>query len=205
VTAPSRRTLFALAAGSLAVVVLGGGAWFWHAAEQRRVMAAYAVVMVRVAVAQSPQATAEARAAAARDLEAILARYPSASAAPQAAYELANLRYDAGQYVAARAAYEVALAQGATGTLRTLAQAGLGYAWEAERDWAKAIDAYRAALAPLGPKDFDYEPLLLDLARAQELAGRKTEAVETYRRILKEVPQARRAEEIRARLMNLGG
>jgi len=45
----------------------------------------------------------------------------------------------------------------------------------------------------------------VDRARTQELAGRKDEAVETYRRILKELPQARRGEEVRARLMRLGG
>src|SRR2546430_6021810 len=75
-------------------------------------MAAYAVVMVRITAAQGSEATPAARAGAMRDLEAILARYPSAGAAPQAAYDLGNLRYDAGQYAAARAAYEVALARG---------------------------------------------------------------------------------------------
>ena len=168
-------------------------------------MAAYADVLVRVASAQGPQATAEARTAAIHDLEAILARYPSAAAAPQTAYDLGNLRYDAGQYGAARAAYEVALARGATGTLWTLAQAGIGYTREAEGDFPKTIDAYRAVLARLGPRDFYYEVLLADLGRAQELAGRKPEAIETYRRILKELPQARRADEIRARLRSLGG
>ena len=56
----------------------------------------------------------------------------------------------------------------------------------------------------MGPKDFYYEALLADLGRAQELAGRMPEAIATYRRLLKELPQARRAEEIRARLMRLG-
>jgi len=205
VIAPSRRTLLVLAGAVLAVLVLGGAAWVWYAADQSRARAAYADVMVRVAAAEGPQATAEARTAAARDLEAILARYPSAAAVPQMAYQLGNVRYGAGQYAAARAAYEVVLARGATGTLRTLAQVGRGYTWEAERDWAKAMDAYRAALATLGPKDFYYEALLVDLARTQELAGRKDEAVETYRRILKELPQARRGEDVRARLMRLGG
>jgi len=46
--------------------------------------------------------------------------------------------------------------------------------------------------------------LLIDLARMEELSGRKAEAVAAYRRILKEVPQARRAEDIRARLLALG-
>jgi len=44
----------------------------------------------------------------------------------------------------------------------------------------------------------------MDLGRSEELAGRKAEAIETYRRLLKEIPQARRASEIRARLTALG-
>src|SRR2546430_17667103 len=115
-------------------------------------MAAYAVVMVRITAAQGSEATPAARAGAMRDLEAILARYPSAGAAPRAAYDLGNLRYDAGQYAAARAAYEVALARGATGTLRNLAQAAIGSTREAEHDVSKAIDAYRVTPAGLGPR-----------------------------------------------------
>ena len=64
VIAPSRRTLLVLAGAVLAVLVLGGAAWFWYAAEQSRARAAYADVMVRVAAAEGPQATAEARTAA---------------------------------------------------------------------------------------------------------------------------------------------
>lgn len=200
----SRRTLLAIAGGVVALAVLGTAGWFWYANEQHRALATYAEAFARLRAAQSPQAAPEARSAALRELEASLARFPSSSAAPQAAYQLAGLRYDAGDYGAARGAYEVVLARGTRGTLGTLARAGIGYTWEAERDYAKAIEAYVAALAPLGPRDFHYEALLVDLGRAQELAGRKPDAITTYQRVLKELPQARRAEEIRARLLSLG-
>lgn len=202
--AVSRRTLVAILAGIVVLAALVAAGWFWSASEQHRAMTAYAEALARVRAAQSPQATPEARSAAVKGLEAVLAGFPSAPAAQQAAYQLAGLRYDAGDYGAARRAYEVVLARGASGTLRTLAQAGLGYTWEAERQYPRAIDAYATALATLGPKDFYYEALLADLGRAQELAGRKSEAIATYQRLLKELPQARRAEEIRARLMSLG-
>ena len=65
-------------------------------------------------------------------------------------------------------------------------------------------EAYRAALAALGPQDFLYEQLLLTLARVQEVVGQKAEAVQTYRRVLAEVSQTRRGPEIRARLLALG-
>lgn len=196
--------LIALAGGVVVVVALAVGGWFWYSAVQSRTLAAYAEALSRLRAVQGPQTKPEDRAAAAREVEAILARYPSSSAAPQAAYELASLKYDAGDYQAARRAYEVVLAGGASGTLRTLARAGVGYAWEAEREYAKAIEAYRVALDGLGSKEFYYETLLSDLGRSQELAGKRTEAASTYTRLIKEFPQGKRVDDIRLRLARLG-
>lgn len=203
--AVSRRTLLALVGGLLGLTALGAAGWFWYVNEQHRAMEAYAQALAALRTAQSPQAAPEAKSAAVRALEAVLARFPSAAAAPQAAYELAGLRYDVTDYAAARGAYEVVLARGGRGTLATLARAGIGHTWEAVRDYAKAIEVYTAALARLGAKDFYYEALLVDLGRAQELAGKKADATATYQRVLKELPQARRAEDVRARLLSLGG
>ena len=44
----------------------------------------------------------------------------------------------------------------------------------------------------------------MDLARAQELSGKKSEAADTYRRLLKDVPASRRADDVKARLAALG-
>jgi tetratricopeptide (TPR) repeat protein len=202
---PERRTL--ILAGVVAVVVLLGvtGGWLWYAAQQREVSGAYAATMTRVAAARAPRASADARAAAAAELEQLIARYPSASSVGEAAYELGNLKYDAKQYPAARSAYEVALARGISGTLRTLTRAAVAHTWEAERNYAKATDGYQAVARDLGAKDFLYEETLMDLARAQELSGKKAEAAETYRRLLKDVPASRRAEDVKTRLAALAG
>ncbi|MGH7393193.1 MAG: tetratricopeptide repeat protein, partial [Candidatus Rokuibacteriota bacterium] len=89
-------------------------------------------------------------------------------------------------------------------TVRTLARAGIGYAWEGEQNWAKAAEAFQAALADLKPGDFHYEELLIDLARVQEVGGQKPAAIDTYRRLLKEVPGSLRADDVRTRLASLG-
>ena len=202
-TWPERRTL--IIAGVVLIVVLLGatGGWLWYLAQQREVSGAYAATMMRVAAARAPRAPAEARTAAAAELEQIIARYPSAAGVGEAAYELGNLKYDAKQYPAARSAYEVALGRGVAGTLRTLTRAAVAHTWEAERDYAKAIAAYQALVKNLGPKDFLYEETLMDLARAQELAGKKSEAAETYHKLLKDVPGSRRAEDVKSRLAAL--
>lgn len=203
-TWPERRSLI-IAGVVLAVVLLGAtGGWLWYAAQQREVSAAYAATMTRIAAARVPRAPAEARTAAASELEQLIARYPSSPNVGEAAYELGNLRYDAKQYPAARSAYEVALARHVSGTLRTLTRAGVAHTWEAERDYGKAIDGYQAIVKDLGPKDFLYEETLMDLARAQELSGKKSEATDTYRRLLKDVPASRRADDVKSRLAALG-
>jgi tetratricopeptide (TPR) repeat protein len=203
-TWPERRSLI-IAGVVVAVVLLGAtGGWLWYAAQQREVSAAYAATMTRIAAARVPRAPSEARAAAATELEQLIARYPSSPNVGEAAYELGNLKYDAKQYPAARSAYEVALARRVSGTLRTLTRAGVAHTWEAERDYVKAINGYQALLKDLRPKDFLYEETLMDLARAQELSGKKSDAADTYRRLLKEVPGSRRADDVKTRLAALG-
>jgi tetratricopeptide (TPR) repeat protein len=203
VNVPETRTLVVAGVVVLAVLAVAFGGWLWYDAQQRHALAAHAEVMARVSAAQGPPATPEARAAAERDLEALITRYPSSATVGQAAYELGNLRYAARKYPEARAAYEIALARGASGTIRTLARAAVGHTWEAEGNFARAIDTYQALAKDLDAKQFLYEDTLLDLARAQEQAGRKADAVATYQRALKEVPGSRRAEEIKIRLASL--
>jgi len=201
---PAPRTLVPAGLGVLLVAAIAVGGWYWYDTQQRRVGAAYADVLTRTYAAQAPQAGADARARVARELEELIARYPSGPSAAEAAYELGNLRYAAQQYPAARGAYELAVARAGSPTVRTLARVSIGYTWEAERNFAKAVEAYQLVAKDLGPKDFLYEQTLLDLARAQELAGRQPDAVATYQRLLKELPAARRADEVRGRLVALG-
>jgi len=203
-TLPSWRTLGIAAIAVLALALVGGGVWFWNASQQQRGSAVYAEALTRHRAAEAPQATPEVRAAAMRDLERVLADYPANLMAPQAAYLLGNLRFNSGQYAPARAAYQVTAARASSGTMLTLARAGIGYAWEAERKFPEAARAFEAALADLKPTSFYYEELLSDLARTQERAGQKDAAIATYRRLLKDVPKSARIPEVRTRLASLG-
>ncbi len=200
---PSRVTLGVIA-GVIVLAGVGIGAWFWSDEQDRRATAAYVQAINQLSPSSGPPPTAEPRANAARSLETALARYPSAAMAPLGAYELGNVRFGERDWARARAAYEITAARSASPTLRALARAGVGYAWEAERNPAKAVESYQAALASLKPGDFYYEDLLLDLARAQEQVGKKDAATDTYRRHLKELPKSPRAEEVKAGLTRLG-
>ena len=204
-TLPSARALVLGVVVVVFVLAAAAGAWYWYDAQQRRVAAAYAEVMTRVYAAQNPQAPADARARAQQELERLLTEHPSATPVAEAAYELGNLRYAAGQWAPARGAYEIALARGRSNTVRMLSRTSIGYTWEAERDWAKAIAAYQAVARDLGPKDFLYDDVQLSLARVQELGGKPADAIATYERLLKAAPNGLRVEEAKQQLMRLGG
>jgi len=194
-----------IAAGAIVLVgLLATAAWLWHSSQVERGNAAYTVALIRARTAEPAEAPPELRAAAAADLERTLAEFPSHPMASQAAYALGNLRFASAQYDKARAAWQIAVAKGSGGTVATLSAAGIGYAWEAERKYAEAAQAFETDLSRLKPTDFYYEELLFDLARVQELGGKKDAAIATYRRILKDVPKTVRAEEARGQLALLG-
>ncbi len=192
------------AAGIVAVVaILGLAGWLWLRAADARGQAALAASTQLVQQAEGPQASPEARARAIAALQAVVTEHGRSSAAVQAAYELGNLQFQAGDYAAARGAYELTLAKGASGSLRTLAASGVGYTWEAEKNYASAVTAYEAVARAVPTGQFFFEDALLDLARAQALAGKPADAVATYERLLKDAPDTRRAADIRARIAAL--
>ena len=203
-TLPPTRTLVIAGLVVVGVALAAFGGWLWWEAHQRHVLEAHAAVMARVQPALAPEASADARAAATRELEQLLERYPSARTVPEAAYELGNVRFGAGQYAPARSAYELALQRGAPGLVRALAQGGLARTWEAERDFLHAAEAYGTLVKALDPRSFLYEDALMDQARCLEMAGKKDDAIATYQRVLKEVPTAKRADDVRTRLASLG-
>jgi len=97
----------------------------------------------------------------------------------------------------------VALTKAGSSSLAALAALDIGYSWEAEKNYAAAEKAYQSAINGAKPNDFLYEEAMVDIARVQELGGKRAAAIETYQRLLKDLPDSRRAEEIRSRVASL--
>jgi tetratricopeptide (TPR) repeat protein len=197
------RLALKIAGVVVALALLATAGWLWLRATDARGQAALAAAAEAVQQGEGLLATAEARQKAIAALQGVLGQHGRSAAAVQAAYQLGNLQYEAGEYAAARAAFELALAKGAGGSLRTLCASGVGYTWEAEKNYPNAVTAYEAAARGIAPKQFYFEEALLDLARAQALADRPAEARATYERLLREAPDSRRVDEIRGRLAAL--
>jgi tetratricopeptide (TPR) repeat protein len=192
------------AAAGLAVVALVVGiGWGWYSWRESRAQAALSDATALTVQADKPDAAPGTRDRAARALELVIADHPRSSVVPQAAYELGNLKYASGKYPEARSAYELAIAKGASGALRSLSTMGIAYTWEAEKKYAMAAQALETAAKELHPKDFLYEEVLMARARDEELAGKPAVAVELYQRVLQDSPNTRHAEEARNRLASL--
>lgn len=192
----------------LGVVVVAGIGWAGWAAWKSRYEAqgamAFAQARTLAAQAQAPAgAAADTRERAEKALQAVIADYPRLSSVAQAAYLLGSMRFSAARYPEARASFELALAKAGSSSLAALASLDIGYCWEAEKNYAAAEKAYQSAINGAKPKDFLYEEGMVDIARAQELGGKRAAAMETYQRLLRDLPDTRRAEEIRSRVANL--
>ncbi|HEV2057263.1 MAG TPA: tetratricopeptide repeat protein [Methylomirabilota bacterium] len=186
------------------VVGLGGAGWAaWKSRYESQGSMAFAQARTLVAKAQTPGAAADVRERAEKALQAVIADYPRLSSVAQAAYLLGSLRYGAAQYPQARSSFELARAKAGSSSLAALAGLNIGYCWEVEKNYDAAEKAYLSAISRAKPKDFLYEEAMVDAARAQELGGKRTAAVETYQRLLKDLPDTRRAEEIRSRVASL--
>ena len=200
----SRWLKLALQIGSGVIVaaVLVGGGVAWYRSQQTKGLVAVAEASALAQQASTPQATQEAREQAIKALEAAINDYPRAAAVQQAAYELGNLRYAQRQYGQARGAYEMAVAKGGSPSVSTLAALGIGYTWEAEKNYNNAIQAYDSVIKGLRPKEFMYEEANIAKARVEELAGKPAAAIEIYERLLREADNATK-EEIKGRLASL--
>ena len=191
----------------LGVVIVVGIGWAGWAAWKNRYEAQGAMALAQArtlaAQVQAPGAAADSRERAEKALQAVISDYPRLSSVAQAAYLLGSMRFGAARYPEARASYELALAKAGSSSLATLASLDIGYCWEAEKNYAAAEKAYQSVVNGAKPKDFLYEEAMVDIARAQELGGKRAAAMETYQRLLKDLPDSRRAAEIRSRVASL--
>jgi TolA-binding protein len=193
-----------LGVGALLVGLLGTVA-VWAVLQHRDASARQGFAVASAAYREAMGATGETAplAEAETALKQFLKDHGRSTAAAQAWYFLGNVEYRRGAHDAAIAAFAEA-ARRDPGSIGVLSRVGAAYAWEAKKDLARALEAYQAALNGRGPKDFLYGELLLGVARTQEQLTQTPAAIETYRRLLKEIPDSPRTEEVRSRLAILG-
>lgn len=193
-----------LAAGVVVLAGLGWGGWaMWKTRYEAQGALALAQARSLAMQSQAQGAPAEAAQRAEKSLQEVIADYPRLSSVGQAAFLLGSLRYAGGRYAEARQSFELARTKAGSPSLAALAGLDIGYAWEAEKNYEAAEKAFQSVVSASKPKDFLYEEALIDVGRSQELGGKPAAAVETYQRLLKDLPDSRRADELKSRLARL--
>lgn len=190
-------------AALLVIGIVWGGWALWKGRYEAQGAIALTQARALAAQSQAPGAPADTRQRAEKALQDVISEYPRLSSVDQAAYLLGSLRFANGQYAAARSSFELVRAKAGSPTLASLAALDVGYCWEAEKNYSEAEKSYQSAISGAEPKNFLYEEAMIDIARVQDLGGKRAAAIETYQRLLKDLPDSRRAEEFRSRMASL--
>jgi tetratricopeptide (TPR) repeat protein len=217
--AERQRTFGILAAVLVAIALAGAGYWAWHtrANTQAQAMLGEALTVVQSPVeAAKPDANGKVSQArgtypsiAAR-AEAALVKfnqvadaYPSTSAGVAARYHAASALSMLGRFPDAVTRYqEVVDRAGPTSFYGRMAQLGAIEAQVQARQYDQAI-AKAQALANANDDTLPKDAMLMELGRAYAAAGKKTEARQTFDKVLAEFPESSFVDEAKAAVSNL--
>lgn len=207
------RTI-ALAAVAVAIVIasfVGYGAWRARTEERAHAMLQSAIETAARPVAGTPAGasgadasnpavfpTDAARSSAVIDqLRAVADAYPSTDAGIQARYYAASLLADASRLEEAAAEYEAVAARNGSSLLGRMATLGLASVQVRMKQFDPAIASLQAMSS--GGSELPVDGVLMHLADAYIQAGRQSDAVETFRRVVNEFPQSPYASDARQR------
>ncbi len=137
-----------------------------------------------------------------REIAAHVALHPGTRAAVYGQYYLGSIAFHRGQFDLSASRFQEAIRSGKDeGILRYLLREGLGNALEAKGDYAGADAAYREAQA-YADGELKVQAQVSE-ARVLALAGKKSEAIELYKTILRENSKSRIRELIEFKLTRL--
>jgi len=217
--AEQQRTYGTVAAIIVVVVLIAGGYWAWHTRKENRAQVALSGALMVVQspveaakpdasgkVAQSPGTypTVNARAEAAlQKFVQVAEEYPRTNAGIAARYYAAAALAMLGRSAEAAARFqEVVDRAGPTNFYGRMAQLGAVEAQVQAKQYDQAI-AKAQALANASDDSLPRDATLMELGRAYAAAGKKTEAKQTFDKVVAEFPDSAFAEEAKGALANL--
>lgn len=116
-----------------------------------------------------------------------------------------SVLFELGRYDDAAAAYEKALSEAATPSVRAIAAEGLGLCDEARNKLDDALTHYKAMEPPPGAGDFGRDRALYNQGRVLVKKGDKKGALEAYKQALAKVPTTTLKDEIQTQMMLIEG
>lgn len=180
-------------AGSVVLVAAAIGGYAWYRRD-REVRAAKAYAGVQERIAEEVKKAAEAAgdegkldedelaAKTTAELENLVERFANTGPGRAAAYELASLYFDRGEYEKARELFDEIEAK-SKGLEKVLAAVGVADCEKALGNYEGAVSKYRL-IFDNHRGEFPSVPVAMDLAECYRETGKLDEAVKTYRYVL---------------------
>lgn len=178
------KTVYLGAGIVLAVVLVVLGWHFYQARYEERASRLYAEAYGSYESLLYAASGGDLLEGAVEAYERLLSEYPSSNAALTARYNLGNLYYSLQAYDRSIDAYQDYLKKAPRGSaLRPLSWYGLGYAWEAKGDYARALESFEKALeGSSGPhfRAINYS----NMGRILEKMSDREKAIEYYQKVI---------------------
>jgi tetratricopeptide (TPR) repeat protein len=134
----------------------------------------------------------------------VVTQYPGTKAARSAHYQLGNLFFNLGDYDASLRSYQEFLKDFPDNSdLRTLAQIGVGYCYEAKKDFDGALKAFQNAVGTKTSVAFE-GIIYRDIARIYEEMNDKKKALEYYYKALNTTSDPSTVQLIKRKISFLG-
>ncbi len=178
-----RQKLYVAAGVLVLVFVLGAGYWFYSASYEKDAGKLYFDARLK-AMKADPMGIGIAITETMKTYADVVEKYPSSDAAQAARYELGGLYFDAGDYDRSIQVYTAFIDKASKKDLRTLyARIGIGYAYEAKKEYDKALDAFNKVVESNSGNVFEgigYG----NMARVYEEMNDRGKAIDFYKKAL---------------------
>lgn len=207
--------LVGVAVAIVAIVVAIGGFWTWRQNSQERAGAALAeaITLADAEIVPAESATiprpgtfssqAARTEATVKKLREVIEQFPSSPAATAARFRAATLLSAEGKTKEAEQ-YFREVASGDSGIHGRMAKMAVAELQVQAGQFDEAIGTFRD-LAARKDDDLPVDGVLMQLARAYQLAGKKAEALQTYQRVMNEFPDSIYASEAKQAADGLKG
>jgi tetratricopeptide (TPR) repeat protein len=199
----NRRKLYAAAGALSLVIILGAGYFFYSAHTESEAARLYFEARMKVLRAD-PMGTGLADPEAAKAFEGVVEKYPSSDAAQGARYELGNLYFTAGEFDRSIQVYRVFIDKASGKDIRTIyAWFGIGYAYEAKKEYDKALEAFTRVVAS-NPGNIHEGLSYRNMARVYEEMNDRGKALDYYRKALDKTKEPAASSLLKRKIAQLG-
>jgi tetratricopeptide (TPR) repeat protein len=199
----NRQKLY-VAAGTLALaIVLGAGYFFYTAGYEKDAGKLYFDARLK-AMRADPMGMGLAGPEAIRAFTDVVEKYPSSDAAQGARYELGSLYSDAGDYDRSIQVYGTFIDNASKKDIRAIyARFGIGYAYEAKKEYDKALDAFNR-VAEANPGNVFEGLSYRNIARIYEEMNDRGKATDYYKKALDKTKDPSASSLLKRKIAQLG-